>query len=186
MNKSPPIVILILLILPFVLSQDCSTASQSDCGAAGSTCQYFKWNNGTCVQPSGCPTTPTVTVWSNSSYNCIACSQANQDLCSLCATYNFYFNSVNSLCTACSTTYGSLCATCNSNECLTCTDPSTYTLTANRKSCGLPTCDVEYCLDCVNSTYCRTCDSSHAIYLGTCICSIANCKTCNLGICSRC
>lgn len=137
------------------------------------------------MAPAGCPTSPVVTVWSNSSNNCIICSQANKDVCTLCTSYSFFFNSQKSLCTACSNAYGSLCATCNALGCLTCSDPA-YSITTDKQSCSKPGCSVEFCINCVNSTYCKTCDGLHTIYNGACICSIANCKICDAGLCSKC
>ena len=170
MKRSYLPLIVIVLVLPLVLSQTCSTASFSDCGRSGSTCQYFRWDNGTCVAPTSCPN---MTVWSNSSFNCIECGRANQQICASCAIFNFYFNTNQNLCTTCAATYGQLCLTCNTSQCISCS--SGFTLSNDLQSCKSPGCNVQYCISCTNPNTCGTCDSIHKLFSGQCVCGLSNC-----------
>jgi hypothetical protein len=70
MTPTQIIVLLIVLsVIPTTITAayNCAEASQELCAAPGNTCQYYVWNNGTCVKPDACPS---ATIWSNSTLNC--------------------------------------------------------------------------------------------------------------------
>jgi hypothetical protein len=184
MVETNKILIIIAIVLPLILSSSCSEASQSNCGATGAACQYYSWQNGTCIAPKSCPTSPTFTVWSNSSFNCVACPSADSSSCVSCSTYNYYYDTNQNICTTCSVNYGSLCLECDSSMCISCA--AGYTLSSDKQSCFNGTCSIPYCITCANSLACAVCDDTRQVYNGNCVCAISNCEICSGGYCYSC
>ena len=82
MAKVSLIILATLLLLPLALATDCTKVSQSECGTNNTSsnataCQFYVWTNNSCQPPASCQTSPTVTVWSNFTNNCIPCLQAD-------------------------------------------------------------------------------------------------------------
>lgn len=175
--KSHCLILLVIVILaPAIVAIDCSRETQSTCGVSGTTCQYYTWNNGSCIPLSSCPTSPTVTVWSNATQNCEACFGASSSICTSCSTYNFYYDTRSAACTTCSNKYGSSCLTCDSSGCISCS--TGLSLTSDKQSCFNGTCGITYCAVCSNTTACSSCDSNRVLVNGFCVCQIANCEVC--------
>jgi hypothetical protein len=181
-------IIAALLLLPLALSLDCTTVKQVNCGAAGSNCQYYVWTNGSCTAITDCSKTSVVTVWSNSTQNCVPCAQSNSAFCtSNCQVKGFYYNTFQLICTTCANSYGSACLTCNSSRCQTCS--AGFSLAPNGQSCLKSGCNVPFCSNCLgsSSSICATCESSvFVLYQGLCYCNIANCQLCSSGTCLTC
>lgn len=141
--KSTLIVIILTIILPMCLSADCTLATRAECGAAGSTCRFFTWFNGTCIAPTNC-SMENFTVWSNASFNCVPCENAEQGLCATsCAQWNYYYNTKLSVCTTCAVSYGTQCVACNSSQCITCSPG--FVLSSDLQSCFNGQCPISFC-----------------------------------------
>jgi hypothetical protein len=136
------------------------------------------------VAPNGCPTSPIALVWSNASANCVPCSGADASTCFECLTLSFYYNSNQGACISCKNSYGSTCTSCNETQCLSCS--TGYSLSSDLQYCFSGSCNKPYCLGCDGSGLCQTCDGTHTLYNGDCICNIANCQLCVSGLCLNC
>jgi len=175
--KLTTLVLCFFFILPLLASY-CSLQLQGNCGINGTECQYYRWFNGTCVQPSNCPIG---TTFLNSTYNCEACGSLGSSNCASCSQYGYYYASSLSLCTQCSSIYGYFCTSCNSSQCLSCNGSLGDTLATDKQSCVDPRCGISFCVSCSNITSCGQCDDLHLLYSGICICKVANCMTCTKG-----
>lgn len=159
MNNLTTVLLLVTLITPFVMSINCSAASRTLCSAPGGECAYFTFINGSCTPPTSCPVNgQIITVWSNTSYNCVPCSGASKFICeSSCTQYSFYFDSNSRIntCTTCKAEYGTFCTACNSSGCSSCSNGTQ--LSSDKQSCVDSNCNISYCLNCTGGK-CITCD----------------------------
>ena len=206
MTKIHSLFLILAIVLPAALAIDCTTVGIAECGLAGSACEYFRWRNGTnstnstnssisanssssrgnasCVVPQTCPTSPKPTVWSNATFNCIACEKADSSVCTSCSSFGFIYKTDQGICATCGVIYGSSCTICNATRCIACR--SGFTLTNNNQACRNNAYNVTDCETCASPSACGACQQGFALFNGRCICHIAKCRVCDSGVCLDC
>lgn len=172
-------------------SFDCSKATQQQCGSG--LCINRIWSNATCLPYTNIYCSQG-SKWSNSTQNCIQCSNLANDQCTvICSDFYWSQGSSNSTqgCFSCKAAFGQGCSSCNDMTCTSCLTLKGIELQLSGTTCIDPFCGINNCLECSSKTTCGLCNSKFIINndATSCVsssCSEPYCTACVDATCTGC